>query len=218
VSVAATRPSFAEATRALLRERLLDAADELLREHGRSWGSVSMADIAGGAGVSRQTLYNEFGSREDFAQAYVLREVDRFLGAVERAVADHLDDPRAAVAAAFGVFLSAAEHDPLVRSIVSGDGSDGLLALVTTHGGPVLAAATERLASFLVAGWSEITLDDARLIAECVVRLAISHAGLPTGPADLTAASVATLLGPYLDQLLLERGGAVPAERADTTG
>ena len=47
------------------------------------------------------------------------------------------------------------------------------------------------------------------LLAECVVRLAISYAALPTGPAGMTAASVATLLGPYLEQVVAEgeRGG-----------
>ena len=35
-----------------------------------------MAQIARTAGVSRQTLYNEFGSRPEFAEVYVLREAD----------------------------------------------------------------------------------------------------------------------------------------------
>jgi AcrR family transcriptional regulator len=199
------RPTFAEATRDLLRARLLDAADELLRDRG--WASVTMADIARGAGVSRQTLYNEFGSRQEFAQAYVLREVDTFLGAVERAVAAHPDHPRRALAAAFDVFLTAAADDPLVRTIVSGDGSDGLLALVTTHGGPVLESATERLAGFLAAAWPRLALSDAHLLAESVVRLAISHAALPSGPAPLTAEAVAEVLGPYMDEALARAAG-----------
>ena len=45
-----------------------------------------MADIAVAAGVSRQTLYKEFGSREEFAQVLVMREAESFLDAVERAV------------------------------------------------------------------------------------------------------------------------------------
>ena len=52
-----------------------------------------MADIAVAAGVSRQTLYKEFGSREEFAQVLVMREAERFLDAVEQAVGQHLDDP-----------------------------------------------------------------------------------------------------------------------------
>ena len=34
------------------------------------------------------------------------------------------------------------------------------------------------------------------------MRLAISYAALPKGPASMTAASVAKLLGPYVEQLL----------------
>ncbi|MGH7436189.1 MAG: TetR/AcrR family transcriptional regulator, partial [Polyangiaceae bacterium] len=68
--MSANRPKFAEATRALLRETLLGAATDLLREY--KWSEVSMAAVAERAGVSRQTLYNEFGSRDEFAQSYVM--------------------------------------------------------------------------------------------------------------------------------------------------
>jgi AcrR family transcriptional regulator len=194
------RPSYAEEARALMRERLLDAVDDLLAD--RDWASVTMADIARGAGVSRQTLYNEFGSRQEFAQAYVLREADRFLSAAEDAIADHADDPEAALTAAFSGFLAAAAENPLVRAIVSGDPGSGLLALVTTRGALVVGAATVRLAACFVATWPQLPERAARNVAECTTRLAISHALLPTGPADRTGASVAALLGPYLEQLV----------------
>ena len=42
-----------------------------------------MADVARAAGVSRQTLYNEFGAAAELAQAFVLREADLFLDAVQ---------------------------------------------------------------------------------------------------------------------------------------
>jgi AcrR family transcriptional regulator len=197
--VSVVQLSYAQATRSLLRERLLDAAGELLRE--RAWASISMADIAGGAGVSRQTLYNEIGSREDFAQAYVLRESGRFLAAVELAVGEHLDDPYAALCAAFEVFLDAAAENQLIQTVLAGDGSDGLLALFTTRGAPVLALATERLAAILIDGWPQVDIADLRLLADVLVRLAISHAALPDGPTEQTAAAVARILGPYVDSL-----------------
>src|ERR1700683_4995997 len=56
------RTPYALAARELLRNTLLDGArDELQR---RPWAEITMADIAATAGVSRQTLYKEFGSRE----------------------------------------------------------------------------------------------------------------------------------------------------------
>ena len=73
--------AYPTAARQLLRDTLLDAMRELMAE--REWGQVSMAEVARTAGVSRQTLYKEFGTRQEFAQAFVLREADRFLGEVE---------------------------------------------------------------------------------------------------------------------------------------
>lgn len=191
---------YAVAARGLLRSTLLDAMREELCT--REWAAVTMADVARAAGVSRQTLYKAFGSRQEFAQAYVLREVDCFLEDVEAAVRAHLDEPARAIAAAFTTFLSAAAEDPFVRGIVSGESGGELLPLVTTQGQPVLEHATERLAAFLGEGWPQMTPEQAQLLAECVVRLAISHAALPSGPAGLTADSVATLLGPYLEGVL----------------
>ena len=167
-----------------------------------------MADIARGAGVSRQTLYNEFGSRQQFAQAYVLREADRFLGAAEASIAEHADDPQAALTAAFTNFLSSAADNPLVRTIVAGDPGSGLLALVTTRGALVVGAASVRLAACFVATWPQLAERDAHIVAESVTRLAISHALLPTGPADRTGASVAALIGPYLKRLIAEGSAA----------
>jgi AcrR family transcriptional regulator len=191
-----------------MRERLLDAAGELLAD--RDWARVTMADIARGAGVSRQTLYNELGSRQELAQAYVLREADRFLNAAEAAIAEHRDDPQAALTAAFGGFLSAAADNPLVRAIVAGDPGSGLLALVTTRGALLVGAAGARLAAFFVATWSQLSERDARIAAESTIRLAISHALLPTAPAQRTGAAVAALLAPHLERLIAEGSAAAP--------
>jgi len=194
------RPTYAEAARTLLRDTLLDAAGDLMRERG--WAEVTMADVAAAAGVSRQTLYHEFGSRSDFAQAYVLRETGRFVVAVEAALTSRAGDPRGALAAAFEVFLTAAEGHPLIRAIVAGDGNEELLALVTTQGGPVLGRAVELLQPILAATWPQVDAAHLHLVADCAVRLAISHAALPGGPARATAAAVAEVLGPYVDGLV----------------
>lgn len=199
------RTPYPVAARELLRDSLLDGASDLLQQ--RDWSEITMADIAAAAGVSRQTLYSEFGSRPEFAQAIFLREADRFLMAVEEAVNSRLDDPVAALAAAFDVFLTAAADDPVIRSVVSGEGNDSLLPYVTTQGQPVVEQAAHRLAAVISAGWPQVDDDAIALLAECVVRLAISYAALPKGPAGMTAASVATLLGPYLERVVAEANG-----------
>jgi AcrR family transcriptional regulator len=194
------RVPYSVAARELLRNTLLDAAcDQLL---SRRWADVTMADIALAAGVSRQTLYKEFGSRDEFAQVLAMREADSFLLAVEGAVDAHLDDPASALAAAFDVFLNAAAENALVRTIVDGDGADELLALFTTHGQPLVERAAERLTTVMLASWPLLAPGDAQLLSECLVRLAISYAALPKGPASMTANSIAALLGPYIERLL----------------
>src|SRR5918998_2598009 len=155
---------YREAARDLLRDTLLDAArDELAR---RSWGEVTMADIARTAGLSRQTLYKEFGSRDEFARAFVMRESDRFLIAVEAAIRERIQHPRAALAAAFEVFLTAAGENPLVRSIVFDGAENGLLALVTTDGGAIVGRAADRLASAVADAWPPLDRSDADLLAD----------------------------------------------------
>jgi AcrR family transcriptional regulator len=203
VNVAAPAPAraptpYALAARALLRDTLLDAARRELEQ--RAWSEVTMADVALAAGVSRQTLYKEFGSRDEFAQAFVLREAERFIAAVETALDAHLDDPIAALTAAFGLFLSAAADDPLVRAAIAGSGE--MLPLLTTQGQPLVQGAAERLSGAILARWPQAAPYDAALLAECLVRLGISYVALPVGPAGMTAASIAELLGPYIERAL----------------
>ena len=195
------------AARELLRDTLYDAARREL-EH-RGWSEVTMAHIAAAAGVSRQTLYKEFGSRDEFAQAFVLREADGFIRAVESALDAHLDDPKAALTAAFGLFLAAAAEDPLIRAAIAGESE--LLPFVTTQGRTLVERAAERLCLAMKARWPQAAAHDAALLAECLVRLAISYATLPIDPAGMTASSITELLGPYIDRALqLDLSPAAP--------
>ena len=171
--------AYPTAARQLLRDTLLDAMRELMSE--REWGQISMAEVARAAGVSRQTLYKEFGTRQEFAQAFVLREADRFLGDVETAVIANRADPGSALTAALTVFLRAAADDPFVRTITSGVGADELLPLLTVQGQPLFVHATERLAGVLLEGWPGVRERDARQLADVAVRLGVSYAAAPPG-------------------------------------
>ncbi|MGB1583305.1 MAG: TetR family transcriptional regulator [Solirubrobacterales bacterium] len=200
-TVATNRRPHQQAAREMLRESLLDASAELMTN--APWSEISMAAIASRAGVSRQTLYNEFGSRDEFAQHYALREADRFLTTVEDAIGDDPADPLQALREGFIVFLDAAENNPMVRHIVVRDpGADELLSLFTTRGGPVLELATYRLTQKIRSIWTEADEADARTLAEGLVRMAISHASLPaTSPAQ-SADNVVALLAPFIAQAL----------------
>jgi AcrR family transcriptional regulator len=194
------RTPYPQAARELLRETLFGAAREELER--RAWSEITMSDIAAAAGVSRQTLYKEFGNRNEFGLAFVIHEGEHFLDDVEAAVRQHLDDPRAAVGAALELFLRTAGEDPLIRILLSDDGTGGMLPFVTTQGTPVVEWATARLGAVIEEGWPQAPKPDVALLSEALVRLAISYITNPSESPETTAASVADLLGPFIDRAL----------------
>ena len=52
----------------------------------RDWSAITLSDVARAAGISRQTIYNEFGSRQGLAQGYALRLADRLVDTVHAAL------------------------------------------------------------------------------------------------------------------------------------
>ncbi|WP_211241740.1 TetR family transcriptional regulator [Patulibacter minatonensis] len=200
-------PTFADASRSLLRRTLLEAARDLAAD--RPWRSVTMAAIASRAGVSRQTVYNEFGSRPQLTEALVMHELEEFLAAIEGAIRSRADDPAAALTAALGVFLQAAAEDALVAAVIREDGRDDLLPLVTSEGRPLLEFGGARLASIMRETWPVLPGPEAAFLAGTVMRLGLSYVVLPVpdDERDATASGVAELVRPYV-AMLLERHGA----------
>lgn len=199
-TMASSRTPYQEAARELLRQTLFGAARDQLEQ--RPWSEVTMADIAGAAGVSRQTLYNEFGNRNEFGLAFVIDVGEGFLDEVEAAVRDHFDDPEAAIGAALELFLSSAGEDPLIEMLLSDDGTGGMLPFVTTQGLPVVSWAAARLAAVIEDGWPQAAKADVALLAESLVRLAISHITAPATSPQETATAVARLLDPFVERAL----------------
>ncbi|MER5520468.1 TetR/AcrR family transcriptional regulator [Streptomyces sp. NPDC048254] len=105
------------------RESLLDAAYTALAR--RPWAAVRMVDVAAAAGVSRQTLYNEFGSKEGLARALVRREADGYLAGVERALVSHTE-MRERLTATAEWMAAAARENVLVRAMLTGCWSERL--------------------------------------------------------------------------------------------
>jgi AcrR family transcriptional regulator len=190
------RTPYQEAARELLRQTVFDAARDQLSQH--PWSEITMADIASGAGVSRQTLYNEFGNRNEFGFAFVIHEAEHFMDGVEKAVLEHVDDPQVAVASALEHFLTTAGGDPLISILLSDDGTGGMLPFVTTRGLPVVQWASARLAAVIEEGWPQAAEDDVKNLAECLVRVSISYVTTPGTSTEEAARAVAGLLGPFL--------------------
>ncbi|RCG19549.1 TetR/AcrR family transcriptional regulator [Streptomyces diacarni] len=103
------------------RETLLEAAHAAVRT--RPWSVVRMVDVAAAADVSRQTLYNEFGSKEGLGAALVSRLVENFLDGTGRAVTEACRggaDPAACCAAAAHWVLRTARAEPIVHAALTG--------------------------------------------------------------------------------------------------
>jgi AcrR family transcriptional regulator len=181
--------------RQTLRDDLLDAAAALIIERG--FRRVRMQDVADAVGVSRQTVYNEFGDKWRLAQALNLRENDRYLDAVDEALAQH-EDLYSAVAAAVTYTLSTAADDPLKKAILTGTGSEDLLPLMTTRAEPVLFAAKQRIIAHTLRQWPQLDPAEVTDLADAVVRLTMSHTVLPMDPPEIVAARLARLVARYL--------------------
>lgn len=173
------------------RERIVEAAVTMTTESG--WSAVTMGALAERVGVSRQTVYNEVGSKEGLAEAVILRELARFLDVVSAAFDAHPEELVDAIRAATYGVLELAQDNKLLHAVVSAThGADTeLLPLLTTHAEPLLAAAkivvAERVAPYDV-GLEPTALDTA---IDMVVRLVLSHVMQPSGTPARTADDLA---------------------------
>ncbi|MGW0395032.1 TetR/AcrR family transcriptional regulator [Streptomyces sp. NPDC003042] len=177
------------------RESLLEAAEAALS--ARPWPAVRMVEVAATAGVSRQTLYNEFGGKEGLGRALVRRAADRYLDGVDRALTpDRRHGPGAAaerLAAVAEWTVRAADTQPLLRALLTGSWSAALPA-PPRHGahrgartgalplgpGELARAVRDRAAAALT--------PEPALRCELAVRLALSYVVAPgeePGPGEL---------------------------------
>ena len=160
-----------------LTRALLDVAVDLIAAHGSR--GLRMAEVAAKAGVSRQTVYNEFGNKERLIQAVALHKTAEFLDGVRERLltaTDPVDGLRRSIAFAFDL----AACDPLARSVLNGANAEDMLPLLTTKGRPVLTLATSVFAQHIRKHWP--TLPDARvhLVADTIVRVGLSHLLTPS--------------------------------------
>lgn len=173
-------------TEVATRERILAAAAEMTAELG--WSGVTMAALAERVGVSRQTVYNEWGSRDRLAEAMVLRELGSFLDEVDAGFDAHPRDLEAGTRDAIGRVLELARTNPLLRAIVTAThgAETELVPLLTTRADVVIAVARERVADRLIAypGVRPSALD---VTSDILVRTVLSHVMQP-GPELRSAA------------------------------
>ncbi|MFI5588204.1 TetR family transcriptional regulator [Amycolatopsis sp. NPDC051758] len=182
------------------REKLLVAAAEVI--HADGWAAVTMGKLAARVGVSRQTVYNELGSKTELAKALMLRETDRFVERVDADVAAHPGRPVDGVTAAFRHTLEAARANPLLEIALGGaqGGRDDFLPLLTSQPEAVLGRAVDAVAAVFAGAYPEVRLTPSEwaVAVEAFMRLLLSHLVQPSGSAEHASGQMRWVIGRML--------------------
>ncbi|MFC5289676.1 TetR family transcriptional regulator [Actinokineospora guangxiensis] len=187
-----------EAAAGRVGPKVVAAAIELTASEG--WSAVTMSRLAEAVGVSRQTVYNEVGSKPALAAAMIGAELARFLAAVEDAFDAHPDSPVDAVRGAVRGVLELAEDNVLLHAIVSAShgAETDLLPLLTTHAEALLNQAKAVVSARMDAHSVPMSERERAVVIDVLVRTVLSHVMQPSaGPAD-TADDIAWMIGRLL--------------------
>ena len=174
-----------------VRERILSAALKTATVHGIA--RLSVGDVARTAGLSRQTVYKYFPSKDALIAAVVLNEASELVSQVV-AAADAVDDPRSALEAAILAALVVPREHPLLDRLVRTE-PETLLPLLSVDGGPVMGLVRPVVEEIVGRKLPDLSPVQTRRLADVITRLLVSYAiAAPDDPPEVVAASVAALL------------------------
>lgn len=183
-------PAASTAVRASTRTAILDAALAVMAETGL--GRVTLEEVARAAGVSRQTVYRSFGSRDALVAAVVLREEQRLMARMTAAARGPLA-VRPALEAAIAEALRAAREHPLLDRLLATE-PEALLPFLISGAGPVLSAARPVCTHLITQRLPHLPPATVRRGADALTRLLVSYAiNPPDDPVDEVAAGLADL-------------------------
>ncbi|HSV41078.1 MAG TPA: TetR family transcriptional regulator [Nocardioidaceae bacterium] len=169
-----------QGARSAVRDRLLDAAAEVFAQDG--WRHLTMGKVADRAGVSRQTVYNEFGTKPNLAEDLVFRELESFLDLVR----DRIESGRTpveAIGSAVEGALSLAEVNPLLRAVLeSAHVGDSELLPFITQSDKLVDRARNEVGDAISTRFPDLPLSSDQLLiaADAIVRIVLSHVTHPT--------------------------------------
>jgi len=127
--------------RSAVRDRLIDAADKMLRRVGVDQVTVEM--VAEAAGVARSTAFRHFGGRDQMITAVGLSRSRSFASEC-RLMMDQREGTFAKLEAAFVYLADALAHDAIMREMfvltTAADFGPEALAIANTTLGPTIEA------------------------------------------------------------------------------
>ena len=154
--------------------RILEAAFSCVADLGLA--RTTMDDVARKAGVSRQTVYRYYASKDQLVMALVLREEEKFLDGIREAFARDPDLEQALEDGLLFCLRFAREHPLLDRLLATDPGT--LLPYLTIKAGPMIVRAREVMTS-LVASKAWVRTDVLESATDAMVRTVISFAMTP---------------------------------------
>jgi AcrR family transcriptional regulator len=126
-------------------EAILDAAAAALTERGLA---APLEEIARRAGVSKQTIYNHYGSKSELVRTLIQRRVERMTAVLQLpGASEHPEAALAAFARAMLDGLLSHRSSVLMRITIQGASDLPDLAAIVYEAGPL--ASRRRLAQFL---------------------------------------------------------------------
>ena len=212
------REARGDGIRGETRDRILSAAFEALEDFGLSRTTVE--DVAQRAGLSRQTVYRYFPSKDVLIVSLIAREEEAFIAGVREAIEGHEDLGPAIANGAEFVLRFAREH-PLLDRLVTTD-PHAFLPYLTTRGLAVVIRARESILEVLVQRVPHVPQGALRGALDVATRAIISYVLTPSErpddvvAADLAAMLMATLRNPAPDGDA--RGGASPSPPDPASG
>lgn len=183
-------------------DEILLAARQVMADFGLR--RATMGDVAGAAGVSRQTVYEYFDSREGLVRASLVAGARDVVQRGARIAEGEAGDPEERLAVLLEVALGFLRTSPLWATRAK---RAELVPFVTLEGSVFLGAGRRALEETLTAWWPDA--DDAAVhrAGDTLARMLVSH-GLAPEEADVRP--IARGLAALVARGLSARPGATP--------
>ncbi len=191
-----------------VRARALDVARERTLSHG--WSQVRFTEIADAVGVSRPTMYSEFGNKDGLGQALLRDETTVFLAGLISEIGLQPADVASIAKAALRYTVTASTHSPLLHAVLTNAGDADLLALLSTRSGLVLDLAVRVLTDWFGTHFPQYQQELLGEVTESLVRLTLSHLVQPSGDVESTLAVLERTTDLLIGAAIASEPGAAP--------
>lgn len=141
------------------RDRILQAATELLAQGGRE--AVSTRAVSAAASVQPQTIYRQFGDMQGLLDAVVRQGFSTYLGT--KLARERVTEPVEDLRHGWDLHISFGVAHPAMYALMYGDPRPGVQSVAALEAHEVLRGLVERVAE---AGQLRVSVDDAALMIQ----------------------------------------------------